>query len=75
MVPNLAKRLGVETTVAHGLLSRLEKEGYVKPSKSKRLVNSLVHYKCINLLIMGSVISWFHTGVLYPAVVASLSEQ
>ncbi len=34
---SMSRRLGVETTVAHGLVNRLEKEGYVKaPGKGKK---------------------------------------
>ena len=34
---NMSRRLGVENTVAQGLVNRLEKEGYVKaPGKGKR---------------------------------------
>ncbi|CAH1786348.1 unnamed protein product [Owenia fusiformis] len=36
--PSFARRLGVEMTVATGLLNRLEKEGFIKnPTKGKRL--------------------------------------
>ncbi|KAI0213467.1 hypothetical protein LSAT2_001501 [Lamellibrachia satsuma] len=38
LAPSFARRLGVEMTVAQGLLNRLEKEGYIKqPAKGKRL--------------------------------------
>ena len=34
---NLSRRLGVETTVAQGLVNKLEREGYLKaPGKGKR---------------------------------------
>jgi len=37
LAPGFARRLGVEMTVAQGLLNRLEKEGYIKqPLKGKR---------------------------------------
>lgn len=37
LAPQLARRLGVETTVAQGLINRLEKEGYVtKGGKGKK---------------------------------------
>ncbi len=36
---NMARRLGVENTVAQGLINRLEKEGYLRaPGKGKRSV-------------------------------------
>ncbi|XP_076115674.1 uncharacterized protein LOC143083287 [Mytilus galloprovincialis] len=38
LAPNLAKRLGVEVSVAQGLMNRLEKEGFLKSSgKNKKL--------------------------------------
>ncbi|KAK6191928.1 hypothetical protein SNE40_003501 [Patella caerulea] len=38
LAPHLARRLGVEATVAQGLINRLEKEGYVRNAgKGKRL--------------------------------------
>ncbi|XP_061174879.1 HORMA domain-containing protein 1-like [Saccostrea echinata] len=38
VAPSLAKRLGVEVNIAHGLIDRMEKEGYVKNSgKGKKL--------------------------------------
>ncbi|XP_022083801.1 HORMA domain-containing protein 1-like [Acanthaster planci] len=38
LVPSFSRRLGVEMTVAHGLVNRLEKEGYCQnASKGKRL--------------------------------------
>uniref|UniRef100_UPI003F77871F HORMA domain-containing protein n=1 Tax=Patiria miniata TaxID=46514 RepID=UPI003F77871F len=37
LVPNFSRRLGVEITVAHGLINRLEKEGYCQNAKGKRL--------------------------------------
>ncbi|CAC5361339.1 HORMA domain-containing protein 1,HORMA domain-containing protein 2 [Mytilus coruscus] len=38
LAPNLAKRLGVEVSVAQGLMNRLEKEGFIKSSgKNKKL--------------------------------------
>ncbi len=33
LIPSFARRLGVETTVATGLVQRLEKEGYCEPAK------------------------------------------
>lgn len=34
---NMSKRLGIENTVAQGLVNRLEKEGYIKaPGRGKR---------------------------------------
>jgi hypothetical protein len=37
VVPNFSRRLGVEMTVAQGLINRLEKEGFLKnPAKGKR---------------------------------------
>ncbi|XP_064602298.1 uncharacterized protein LOC135468143 [Liolophura sinensis] len=38
VAPTFSRRLGVEMTVAQGLLNRLEKEGFIKnPTKGKRL--------------------------------------
>ncbi|CAL1545181.1 unnamed protein product, partial [Lymnaea stagnalis] len=38
VAPQLGRRLGVESTVAQGLINRLEKEGFLKgPSKGKKL--------------------------------------
>ena len=35
--PSFARRLGVEMTVAQGLVNRLEKEGYVRvPARGKK---------------------------------------
>ena len=40
LAPSFSRRLGVEMTVAQGLLNRLEKEGYIKqPAKGKRYRN------------------------------------
>lgn len=42
LTPQFAKRLGVEMSVAQGLVNRLEREGFVKASvKGKRLVNPI----------------------------------
>lgn len=30
IAPSLAKRLGIEVNIAHGLIDRLEKEGFVR---------------------------------------------
>ncbi|KAK7481867.1 hypothetical protein BaRGS_00026893 [Batillaria attramentaria] len=38
LAPALAQRLGVDTTVAQGLINRLEKEGFIRaPNKGRRL--------------------------------------
>lgn len=38
IAPSLAKRLGIEVNIAHGLIDRLEKEGFVKNAgKGKKL--------------------------------------
>ena len=38
--PSFAKRLGVEISVAQGLINRLDREGYVRPpAKGKRWVS------------------------------------
>ncbi|XP_071150940.1 uncharacterized protein [Mytilus edulis] len=45
LAPNLAKRLGVEVSVAQGLMNRLEKEGFLKSSgKNKKYVISCDFY-------------------------------
>lgn len=36
VAPSLAKRLGVEVNIAHGLIDRMEKEGFVKNSGKGR---------------------------------------
>lgn len=44
IAPSLAKRLGIEVNIAHGLIDRLEKEGFVKNAgKGKKYWN--IFYK------------------------------
>ncbi|XP_033751902.1 HORMA domain-containing protein 1-like [Pecten maximus] len=47
--PNLARRLGVEMTVAQGLMNRLEKEGFIRNAgKGKRLGKMVEKSKILN---------------------------
>ncbi|XP_062569399.1 HORMA domain-containing protein 1-like [Saccostrea cucullata] len=49
VAPSLAKRLGVEVNIAHGLIDRMEKEGYVKNSgKGKKLGKMVDNEKIMN---------------------------
>ncbi|XP_048728230.2 HORMA domain-containing protein 1-like [Ostrea edulis] len=42
VAPSLAKRLGVEVNIAHGLIDRMEKEGFVKNSGKGRRLGKVV---------------------------------
>ncbi|GFR80041.1 HORMA domain-containing protein 2 [Elysia marginata] len=42
VAPNLAKRLGIETTVAQGLINRLEKEGFISCAQRGKKLGKVV---------------------------------